>query len=459
MRISLGIEISRAAKALSTIPEAGRSIWRTIFEPFAGAWQMNKEEKVGTLYCYPTLYACFSRLEQDFGKLPFVLKRLDSNGIWQTEENNPAYAVLRKPNGYQTAQQFRASWILSKLSNGNTYVLKRRDDRGVVNAMYVLDPCRVMPLVSDTGDVFYQLNYTVAENLLPRDYPAQQIIVPARDIIHDRMNTFHHPLVGVPPLSAAYWPAVKNLKILRSSAEFFGNKARPGGILTAPAGMNEDDAARVKTFWDENYTGQNAGKVAVIGADMKYVSFAENAVDSQLAEQMKYSDEQICQAFGIPPFKIGIGSIPAGLDVGSINLLYFDGALSAHIESCEDLLDEALSLSRDLGIWMDTEPLLRMDAGKQAEFETKLVGGKVKTPDEARRRFNLAPTGGGDTLWGQHQDYPLGMLAERRDLNPAEPAAPAIPTAPTPPDPSADDTNKAVIALWKRSPESFVNGP
>lgn len=432
----LGLEIRRAEKALHPVSD-WRGGWHRILEPFTGAWQMNKEEKRGTLLCYPTLYACLSRISQDIGKLPFQLKREEENGTWKVVEN-PAYSpVLRKPNHYQTAQQFREVWALSRMQHGNTYVLKERDDRGVVVKLYVLDPCRVQPMVSDSGDVFYQINYPDAANLLPLDYPDKELIIPAREIIHDRLNCFHHQLIGVPPVCAAHWPALKNLKILKSSSEFFGNHAQPGGILTAPAGMTERDAEKVKEYWQTNYAGDNAGKVAVIGADMKFTSFAMKSADSQLVEQMRYSDEQICQPFGIPPFKIGIGSIPAGLGVDAINLLYYDDALSGPIESMENLLDEALAIPSKLGIWMDLEPLLRMDVGKQAEVETKLVGGKIKTPDEARLRFNLAPTGGGDTIWGQHQDYPLGILAERNDLNPV---------APPEPEPMNDDEADAVMA-------------
>jgi phage portal protein BeeE len=182
---------------------------------------------------------------------------------------------------------------------------------------------------------------------------------------------------------------------------------------------------------------------------MKFTSFAMKGADSQLVEQMRYSDEQICQPFGIPPFKIGIGSLPANMDVDSINLLYYDGALSTHIEAMENLLDEGLAIPNSLGIWMDTEPLLRMDVGKQAEVETKLVAGKIKTPDEGRSRFNLAPTGGGSTLWGQNQDYPLGMLADRATWDPN--MQPPAPTPAPAPDPTAENEVRRLTAeLWQR---------
>src|SRR5690606_9527396 len=225
------------------------------------------------------------------------------------------------------------TWLLSKLINGNTYILKVRDNRDVVVALFILDPCRVVPMVSDAGRGFYQVNYPTAQNLLPDSYPAQQLTIPASEIIHDRMNCLHHHLIGVPPLCAAYWPAAKNLRILKSAAEFFANNAQPGGILTAPAGLSEPDADALKAYWAEYYTGSKAGTIAVIGADMKFTPFAMNSADSQLVEQMRYSDEQVCQPFGVPPFKIGIGSIPAGLGVDAINLLYHEDALSGHVEA------------------------------------------------------------------------------------------------------------------------------
>jgi HK97 family phage portal protein len=444
MRI-FGLEITRTKQAFAAVPQRG---WRNlIFEPYPGAWQNNDELKRDTLLCYPTLYACMNRISQDIGKLPFQLKREDSNGIWQVVEN-PAYSpVLRKPNHYQTAQQFRESWILSKLISGNTYVLKRRDARGVVDALYVLDPCRVVPLVSESGDVFYQLYSDSLPAIVTNSPDGKSVTVPAREIIHDRMNTFHHQLIGVPPLCAAYWPAVKNMRILRNSAEFFGNGARPGGILTAPQGITDDESAQLKAYWNTNFTGANSGKVAVLGADLKYQQLAENSADSQLVEQMKYSDEQICQPFGIPPFKVGIGMIPAGLGVDAINLLYHEDALSGHVEAMENLLDEALALPSQLGIWLDTDPLFRMDVGKQADVETKLVSGKIKTPDEARHRFGLSPTGGGDTLWGQFQDYPLGMLSDRQTWDPdMQPLAQPAPVQDEP-DPEAVEEARSVATM------------
>lgn len=435
--------------------------WRRITEPFSGAWQRNTEEKRGDLITYPTLYACINRLSSDIGKLPFTLQERRQDGVY-TEVQNPAYdPVLRRPNNFQTPSQFREFWLISKLRQGNTYVLKRRDARGVVNALYVLDSERVMPMVTDAGEVYYQL-YTSPINTLPPNYPSESLIVPASEIIHDRCMTIHHPLIGVPPLAAAYWPALKNMKIMRSATEFFANNAQPGGLLTAPAGMTEEDAEAVKTYWNTEFMGANSGRVAIIGADMKFQPFAMKSIDSQMIEQMRYGDEQICQPFGIPPYMVGIGSTPTGLGVDGIYQLYYQNALQTHIEHMEALLDEGLAISRPLFVELDLEPLLRMDESKRADVVQKLKG--TLTIDEGRRRFGLAPLEGGDTVYLQQQDFPLDQVR----LNRIEPPAPAPTPAPEP-DPQQDNqaptieqaraliaTERAIRAMKKSLEERHV---
>src|SRR4029077_17007131 len=104
--------------------------------------------------------------------------------IWDetsVPDASPFLRVLRKPNDYQTRVQFWQSWMVSKLINGNTYALKARDGANRVAALYVLDPCRGIPAVVETREVFYELG---------RDYLSEvgddRVVVPASEMIHDR---------------------------------------------------------------------------------------------------------------------------------------------------------------------------------------------------------------------------------------------------------------------------------
>ncbi|HCA7769826.1 TPA: phage portal protein [Pseudomonas aeruginosa] len=401
-----GYEFKRAENALASSVPVNRGWWQIISEPFAGAWQRNKEERRETLLQYPTLYACISRIATDIGKLPFSLQAKNSNGIWSATESPAFSPVLREPNHYQTPQQFREYWMLSKLMQGNTYVMKERDSRGVVTGLYILDPCQVIPQVSTSGEVFYQL-YTDDLNLLP--FEDGLLSVPASEIIHDRCICPFHPLIGLPPIAAAYWPALKNMRILRSSSEFFANNAQPSGILSAPGAISDGTADRLRAYWNENFTGANAGKVAVVGDGLQFVSLASKSVDSQMVEQLRYSDEQICQPFGIPPFKVGLGTIPSGLGVDAINQLYYDDALQAHIQAMETLITIGLNAT-PYKVDMDESVLMRMDAGKKADYHKTLIDGSIETINDARMSFNLPPLVGGNTVYMQQQDFPLDQV-------------------------------------------------
>jgi HK97 family phage portal protein len=188
---------ARESKALTQVPESGRGGWQRIYESFTGAWQRNIVVDREQVLAHHAVFACMTLIASDIAKLRVKLVSQDDDGVW-TEVENPAYSpVLRRPNAYQNRIQFWENWMLSKLGRGNTYALKQRDSRGVVNALYILDPDRTKPLVSDNGAIFYQLR---ADNL--SGIIGKNVVVPAREIIHDRVNCLFHPLVGISPLFA-----------------------------------------------------------------------------------------------------------------------------------------------------------------------------------------------------------------------------------------------------------------
>lgn len=140
--------------ALATVPGSGGGWfpWQ-VFEPFTGAWQRNIEWKRETVLSHHAVFACSTLISSDISKLPVRLVRRDSDDIWKVIPFGE-YDVLRRPNTYQNRIQFFESWILSKVTRGNTYVLKVRRNGRVVQ-LKVLSPDLVLPLVSDDGTVFY----------------------------------------------------------------------------------------------------------------------------------------------------------------------------------------------------------------------------------------------------------------------------------------------------------------
>ena len=405
----------KSKQSLSGVDARG-GWWPIVFESFKGAWQANVEINHDAVMAQTTVFACITLVAADIGKMRIKLVEMDGDGIWQ-ETSIPAFSpVLRKPNHFQTRQQFIDQWIISKLSAGNTYVLKERDARGIVVREYVLDPHRVKPLVAPNGDVYYQIHEDDLSHV-----PEGIHAIPASEIIHDRMNCLFHPLVGLSPIFACGLAATQGLNIQQNSAKFFQNMSRPSGVLTAPGQISDITAKRLKEHWESNFSGENIGKVAVLGDALKYESMTVNANDSQLVEQLKLSAEQVCSTFHVPAYMVGAAPAPAYNNVEALNQQYYSQCLQSLIESIEALQDEGLGLpyvpGKTLGTEFDLDGLLRMDSATQIDALNKAVGGGWMEPNEARKVRNLKPAAGGNTPYLQQQNYSLAALAKRDALD------------------------------------------
>lgn len=406
-------------KHLTTV-STGSQGWQSIIrEPYTGAWQQNKELKVGTPLSHFAVYRCISVIAQSIAKVPFELRRKDSNNIWKNTSIPNVDSILREPNSYQNYLQFKESWMISKLSSGNTYVLKVRDQNGYVVSLRILDPNRVTALVSDSGDIYYQLNF---DNLSGIRNFGNSLTVPASEIVHDRCMPFFHPLIGISPMYAALRPALSGLKIVEASSEFFANSCQPGGILTAPGNISEQTALSLKEYFESNFTGSNAGAIAVVGDGMEFSSLSISAVDSQLIEQLKFSAEQICASFGVPLYMVLGSSTPSSGNIESQTVEFYNNCLQYHIESMELEMDKALELNQNTGspyqVFLNLKELFRMDTASRFLSHKEALGAGWKKLDEVRAEEDMDPMEGGDTAYLQVQNYSVAALAKRDAQDP-----------------------------------------
>jgi HK97 family phage portal protein len=439
-----------ALRPLATSPR--RDGWYPMVrEPFQGAWQQNAEIRADSALSYFAVFACVTLIAADVAKLALRLMRRDDENVWH-ETTNPAWSpVLRKPNRYQTPQKFIEQWITSKLVHGNTYALIERDGRGLPAAFYVLDPQKVTPLVARDGAVYYELKSNELAGLLGTD---GAIVVPASEMIHDRMITLFHPLCGVTPLYACGLAALQGLTIQQTSNKFFAAGARPSGILTAPGAMKDETLARLKADWQEKFSGDNVGQVAVVSDGLKYEPMTVNAVDAQLIEQLGWTAETICACYHVPAFMIGVGPPPPFASVEPMQQQYYSQCIQSLVVSCENALDEGLGIAgTEYGTEFDIDDLIYMDTATRTKAASEAIGSGAVSPNEARRKyFGLGSVQGGDTPYMQQQNYSLAALDERDRNSPFAPAAPAPVPAPAELDAPAEiaaalDVSALVAAL------------
>src|SRR5580765_2866342 len=129
------LQIAKVPAGLSPLPSR-RSWWPTVREPYPGGWQHNADLPIDSAIRNPTIFSCATLIAETIGKCQLRLVEQVEPDVWVPTQN-PAYSpVLRKPNRYQTIQKFLEAWLSSKLLTGNAFILKQRDQRGVVVALY-----------------------------------------------------------------------------------------------------------------------------------------------------------------------------------------------------------------------------------------------------------------------------------------------------------------------------------
>jgi HK97 family phage portal protein len=426
--------------------------WSVVREPFMGAWQRNEEVKMDTVLTYSAVFSCVTLIASDIAKLCLRLVQKDDNGIW-TETESPSFSpFLRKPNRYQTRIKFIEQWVVSKLVHGNTYVLKGRDQRGVVVAGYVLDPTRVTPLVAQDGAVYYELKRDDLSGL-----PQNVITVPAREIIHDTMVSLYHPLIGLSPIYACGLAAMQGLSIQGNSNKIFSNASIPGGVLTAPGAISPEAAKRAKDYWETEFSGDNVGKVAVLGDGLHYERMSYSAIDMQLIDQLKWTGETVCACFHVPAYLVGIGPPPPYANIEPLIQQYYSNCLQVIMTSLEVCLDEGLELPKPYGTEFDIDDLIWMDTATKTKAAGDSIGSGGMSPDEARKRYHgLGPVKGGDSPYLQQQYFSLAALAERDAEKPFAKPAPAPSVPPAREDDDDDDMPMAAAfsALRRKAQEA-----
>jgi HK97 family phage portal protein len=402
----------------AAVPVGGGGYLPIVREPYTGAWQLNDSITTESALSNPSVFGVVSRISQDIAKIaPPLLLEQDDDGFW-IETTNSAYTpVLRRPNRYQTPQQFYEQWVISKLLYGNAYILKDRDDRGVVRTLSVLDPARVVPMVAPDGSVYYELQGNDLAGIA-NDQPP--VIVPAREIIHDRWNCAYHPLVGISPLYALAGPVSQAQAIQSTSTTFFAKGGRPSGILIAPTKLDPLSAQRLK----EQASNFKAGEILIAELGMKYESVSSTAADAQLIAQLGWTEEQVCKVFGMPISVLNSSKQPPYANGQASQLQYKSQTLEPHLVSIATCAGDGLDLPTYLKLEFDDTLLIWMDTTTRVNAAKVAITAGM-SPNEVRDTyFGLKPVEGGDSPYLQQQNKPMEELPDRQD----GPAAASQPT-------------------------------
>lgn len=372
--------------------------------------------------------ACLSAYSQTVAMCPGDHWRMNDKDGRDRVTTSALSRILRKPNSYQSPSDFMLNATRSLYAEGNAYALALRNDRYEIDELHLMDPRLSAPQLATTGDIFYYLGGNdVIDKMV-----SERLIVPARDVLHIRLNATRrripYPLVGDTPLGAALQDIMLSNAITQQQIQFYMNQARPSAVLTTDLILDKDQVQFIRDRWDEQSKGLKQGGTPILTGGLKPAMLSTPSKDSELANMMKVPEEHIALAFRIPPQILGIGG---GSPMGSTEALMLQWIASGlgfalnHIEDAFGLLF-ALKGQPDEYVEFDTKALLRSAFKDRIAGLAQAVQGGIFSPNEARASESMDAVKFGDEPRVQQQVVPLSAAG-------AIPASPGPPGAPPQP--------------------------
>jgi HK97 family phage portal protein len=394
--------------------------------------------------------ACISAYAQTIAMLPGDQWLANDLGGRERRTTTAASRLLRRPNSYQTASDFIFNAVRQLFLTGNAYAVALRNDRFEISELHLMHSRSSGVRVAVTGDVFYHLaGNEVLEARLGQTADQLLAAVPQRDVLHIRLNTPRHPLIGESPLLAALPDVAAAGAMTAQQLAYYVNQARPSMVLTTDLPLDADANKLLRELWNAQAQGLNAGGTPILSHGLKPEKLSGNADEGQFVETLDVTDRHIALALGVPLQVLGAGKTAPFASTEALMQFWLARGLGFVLNHVESAFDRLFGLAGppDEYIAFDTGMLLRSAERERMAALSDSIRGGIRTINEARATEQLPRVTGGDEIRVQQQDVPLDWHQQQ-----AEAAAAAAP----PPPPAADDEDEEeepderTIGEWAR---------
>jgi HK97 family phage portal protein len=341
-----------------------------------------------------TVFACVNVISDGVSSLPLHVYQRSKIGGRDSKTlavDSQLYDLIHlEPNPEMTSAVFFKVAMVHALLWGNAYSEIQRNNSNQIIAIWPRNPARTRPIrilkpitfqgdLLPAGTLMYETSdsmmdsssYTVNENPESMSYGLRRLVL-AEDMIH------------VPGLSldgrlgqSTVWLARQAFGIALATekygAKFFGNGARPSGILTMPNKLEDKSIETLRRSFAEAHGGENAFKVAVLENGVTYTKIAATPEEGQMLQLRKHEREEIAAIFGVPAHMIGASEKGGKSNVEQSSIEFVLYCLHPWLRRFEQELERKLfsSMGRSAGKFFakfDTRKLMYPDAAARSSF-------------------------------------------------------------------------------------------
>lgn len=284
--------------------------WRPANISFASETQTVAGEAVSSdsLMTSATCFACTKALAETIAGLPSSVYRSSVNRK-EDDPSSPAYELLvDQPNPEMDAFTFWEIAVTRLTNNGNFFAEIERDGRDRPVALWPVHPSRVKPMRDNTdGSLFWEISsdYTGSPEYSDPTWRAASLRMLGT---HNMLN-----IVGFGSRNGIMSPGMlpgteeiaMDFAIRRYGGAFFKDGAVPLGVVEHPKFI-DNPVKRKQFFSDINEVhSSKRHQIGVLWEGAKYSQVGIAPEQAQFLETRKFTSEQLCKFYGVPPAIVG----------------------------------------------------------------------------------------------------------------------------------------------------------
>lgn len=341
-----------------------------------------------------SLWAGVRTISQDVGSLEPVLYRMGPDGTPEVATGHPVHSLLSEsPNPEMTRPVLFETLQAHALLHGGAFAEVERDGAGSPVSLWPIHPRNVQILRAADGGLTYRV--TIAPSNLSGEPVGSTVDLKAEDVLHVP-GLSPDGTVGYRLLSIARETLGFCIATMRHGSSFYGNSARPGGVLSTQGQLNDTARENLRRSWQALHQGaDNVGKVAILEEGLTFTPFAMTNEQNQYKDLLNWLVYEVARFLLIPPTKLmSLEGTSQYAVLEQLSSEYLTVTLRPWLEKWEAEFERKLLRPAERAAhWVeyDTVPLLRADATTRASFYASAIQNGWMTVEEVRSRENLPP--------------------------------------------------------------------
>lgn len=329
---------------------------------------------------FATVTACVGAISSALGMAPAYVYRRQGNARVEV----PDHPVRRL-----ITPDLIEAHVATALLAGNAIIEIERQG-GTVAGLRHLPWAWVSPMLAPSGRLVFDV--TEQTGLYGANGRTRRLL--ADDVVHlkDRSDD---GILGRSRLSRSPDTIATALQVNEFARSFLANGAQPSGAITSDQAIGGEQLEALRSQFDQRHAGGgNAGRVLVLSDGLKFLPFQISPEDAELLGSRKFSVEEICRLFQVPPPLVQDYSHNTFTNSDTAGRWFGQFTLGPWARKIEASFTRALfSEGSGLEIELDLSSFLRGDPQTRWASHKIAVDAGILDPDEVREIEGFNPRG------------------------------------------------------------------